>query len=468
MKLNIKVPNTLVLLTVLLVITAALTLFIPAGEYDRIEKEINGQKVALVDPTSFKEIEPAPQFNLNILMAPIKGFMAASEIIVFILFVGGAFYVFQRTEAIDAGIKALAKAHKSSEFIRRAMIPIFMVIFSLAGATFGMSEETIPFIMIFIPLALVLGYDTVTGVAIPFVAASTGFAAAFLNPFTIGVAQGIAGLPPMSGIEYRLVIWVICTAVSIWWVMRYAAKIKKNPKLSITYELDLERRKDLHMSDLDDFKGMDTKHKFVLVTFLSGIVVVVFGVLYYGWYIKEICAVFLATGIITGIVGRLKANEIAESFVAGAKDLISTAFVVALSKALLIIASDGKIIDTILHAFSSPLDGLHPIGSSWIMLFVQKIIVFFVPSGSGQAALTMPVMAPLSDILGVSRQTAVLAFQFGEGFANMIIPTSAVTMGILTLAKIPYEKWAVWILPLEIIFIVLALILMIPPYFIWQ
>jgi len=343
-----------------------------------------------------------------------------------------------------------------------------MVIFSLGGATFGMSEETIPFIMIFIPLALVLGYDTVTGVAIPFVGASTGFAAAFMNPFTIGIAQGIAGLPPMSGIGYRLIIWVICTTVAIWFVMRYAAKVKKDPQASITYEQDIEKRKDLRVEDLDNFSGMDKRHSAVLVTFLIGILTVVFGVLNYGWYIKEICAVFLATGILTGIVGGLTANEISDSFVAGAKDLISTAFVVALSKALLIIASDGKIIDTILYAFSAPLDGLHPIGSSIVMLFVQKVIVFFVPSGSGQAALTMPVMAPLSDILGVSRQTAVLAFQFGEGFANMIIPTSAVTMGILTLAKIPYEKWAVWVLPLEIIFIILACLLMIPPFFIWQ
>ncbi|MBN8546838.1 MAG: YfcC family protein [Ignavibacteria bacterium] len=468
MKLKVKVPNTLVLLTSLLVITAALTLVIPAGEYDRLVKEINGQSVNLVVPGSYKEITPVSQFNLNILLAPIKGFMAASEIIVFILFVGGAFYVFQKTQAIDAGIMALAKAHKRSNFVRKMLIPIFMVIFSLGGATFGMSEETIPFIMIFIPLALVLGYDTVTGVAIPFVAASTGFAAAFMNPFTIGVAQGIAGLPPMSGIGYRLIIWVICTSVSIFFVMRYAAKIKNEPKLSITYEQDIEKKKDLHFGELDNFKGIDKRHTAVLITFLLGIITVVFGVLNYGWYIKEICAVFLATGIITGIVGGLSADEISGAFVAGAKDLISTAFVVALSKALLIVASDGKIIDTILYAFSAPLDGLHPIGSSIVMLFVQKVIVFFVPSGSGQAALTMPVMAPLSDILGVSRQTAVLAFQFGEGFANMIIPTSAVTMGILTLAKIPYEKWAVWVLPLEIIFIILACILMIPPYFIWQ
>ncbi|MBK7865702.1 MAG: putative basic amino acid antiporter YfcC [Ignavibacteriales bacterium] len=465
MRLKIKVPNTIILLSSLIVITAALTLIIPAGEFARTK---GYQGLDVVVPNSYKEIESVSQFNQNILLAPIKGFMAASEIIVFILFVGGAFYVFQRTEAIDSGIKALAKAHKKSAMVRKMLIPIFMVIFSLGGATFGMSEETIPFIMIFIPLALVLGYDTVTGVAIPFVGASTGFAAAFMNPFTIGIAQGIAGLPPMSGIGYRLIIWVICTAVAIWFVMRYAAKVKKEPKISITYEQDLEKRKDLHVEDLDKFSGMDKRHTAVLITFLIGILTVVFGVLNYGWYIKEICAVFLATGILTGIVGGLSADEISNSFIAGAKDLITTAFVVALSKALLIIASDGKIIDTILYAMSAPLDGLHPIGSSIVMLFVQKVIVFFVPSGSGQAALTMPVMAPLSDILGVSRQTAVLAFQFGEGFANMIIPTSAVTMGILALAKIPYEKWAVWVLPLEIIFIILACLLMIPPYFIWQ
>jgi uncharacterized ion transporter superfamily protein YfcC len=356
MKLKIKVPNTLILLSSLLVIAAALTLVIPAGEFARTK---GYQGLDVVVPGSYKQIENVSQFNLNILLAPIKGFMAASEIIVFILFVGGAFYVFQRTQAIDSGIKALAKAHKKSAMVRKMLIPIFMVIFSLGGATFGMSEETIPFIMIFIPLALVLGYDTVTGVAIPFVGASTGFAAAFMNPFTIGIAQGIAGLPPMSGIGYRLIIWVICTTVAIWFVMRYAAKVKKDPQASITYEQDIEKRKDLRVEDLDNFSGMDKRHSAVLVTFLIGILTVVFGVLNYGWYIKEICAVFWLRVFLTGIVGGLTANEISDSFVAGAKDLISTAFVVALSKALLIIASDGKIIDTILYAFSAPLDGLH-------------------------------------------------------------------------------------------------------------
>ena len=198
---------------------------------------------------------------------------------------------------------------------------------------------------------------------------------------------------------------------------------------------------------------------------MLGLLVLVFGVLEYQWFIEEICAVFLITGIVVGYAGGLTSREISESFVKGAKDLVSTALVIALARGILIIVSDGKIIDTILYALSSPIGNLHPIVSSQAMFVTQTIINFFVPSGSGQAALTMPIMAPLGDLVNVSRQTAVLAFQFGDGFSNMIIPTSAVTMGVLTLAEIPWEKWAKWVLLLEVIFFVIGCLLLIPPYF---
>ena len=205
---------------------------------------------------------------------------------------------------------------------------------------------------------------------------------------------------------------------------------------------------------VENHKGISLNHKFVLFTFLLGILILIIGVLYFNWYIEEISAIFLALGVLVGVVGRLSVKEITDSFISGAKDLVGTALIIALARGILILSRDGKIIDTMLHTLSDPISSLHPIVASQAMFVVQTLINFFVPSGSGQAVLTMPIMAPLSDIVGVSRQTAVLAFQLGDGFSNMIIPTSAVTMGVLSLADIPWEKWARWVLPFEIIFLI--------------
>jgi len=459
---NIKSPNTYFLIFMLIILTAILTYLLPGGEYQFIES--SGRKI--IDPDSFKPIASHPQGLMAIFQAPIKGFIEAAQIIGFVLLVGGAFSVLQKTETIDVAIQVLARAHEHSTLIRKSIIPVFMIIFSLAGAVFGMSEEVIPFVLLFIPLALALGYDTVTGVAIPFVGAAAGFAAAFINPFTLGVAQGIAQLPPLSGFSYRFFCWSITTAAAILFVQRYALKIKSQPQKSITYQQDQQRKKKLHLELVNKSLTLDVRHKTILIIFTLSMALLVAGVMINQWYINEIAALFVATGILVGMVGRLSVDEITNGFIKGARDLVGTAFVIALARGILVIAQDGKIIGTILHGLASTIKGVHPIIASQLMFFVQTLINFFIPSGSGQAALTIPIMAPLSDLLGVSRQTAVLAFQFGDGFSNLVIPTSAVTMGILSLAGIPYDKWIKWILPLEIIFIVLSCLLLIPPFFV--
>ena len=464
MRLNkIKAPNTFLIIFSLIIVTAILTWLIPSGEFDTTEK--NGKEIVVSG--SYHQVDKNPQGVFDILTSPIDGFVDAALIIGFTLIVGGAFGVFTRTEAVDSGIKAIAKAYSSSYMIRKLLIPIFMILFSLGGSVFGMGEEVIPFILIFVPMALMLGYDTITGVAIPFVGAGAGFAGAFINPFTLGIAQSIADLPPLSGIEYRIFVWFIITAVAIYFVMRHADKVKANPQLSPTYELDKKKKESLHVSQLEKFEGIDSKHKLVLFLFLVGLMVLVFGVTVYGWYIEEISAVFFATGIVVGIAGKLSVKEITDSFIQGAKDLMATALIIAFARAILIIATDGKIIGTILYALSDPVESLHPIISSQAMFVIQSLLNFFIPSGSGQAALTMPIMAPLSDLVGVSRQTSVLAFQFGDGFSNLIIPTSAITMGVLTLAGIEWNVWAKWMIKLQILFILVGLLLLIPPYFFW-
>jgi len=465
-KFKLKVPNTYILIFSLLVIFVIMTWIIPGGEYQRTI--INGREVVV--PGSFKFTQSNPQGIFDLFAAPIRGFVNGALIIGFILLVGGSFNVLQKTQAIDKFIHRITQAYHKSKLLKVMMLPILVTLFSLAGATFGMNEEIIPFIIVFVPLALALGYDSIIGVAIPLVGAHLGFASAFLNPFNVGIAQGIAEVPLFSGIEYRLIVWFIANTTVVLFIVWYANRIKKNPKLSPVYEIDLERRKEMHLNSLNDNEVIvfNTRHKIVLYAFLASLLAIVVGVIYLQWFIEEIAAVFFVMGIVTGMIGGLKGEEIVKEFIQGAKDLVGTAFILALARATVVIAQDGLIIDTILYKLAPFVQSSSPIFAAQKMFIIQAIINFFIHSGSGQAALTMPIMAPLSDLVGVSRQTAILAFQFGE-LTNIIIPTSAVTMGALSMGKIPYEIWAKWVLPLTIILAVLALILLIPPFLInWQ
>jgi uncharacterized ion transporter superfamily protein YfcC len=464
-KFKFKVPNTYLLIFSLLVLIAAMTWIIPGGQYEKAI--VDGREVVVQN--SFKYIENKPQGFIDLFIAPLKGFVEAGLIIGFILFVGGSFNVLAKTNAINALIHKLARAHKDSKLLQKLFIPVLMLMFSLGGATFGMNEEIIPFVLIIVPICLALGYDSIVGVAIPLVGAHIGFASAFLNPFNVGIAQGIADVPLFSGIGYRIISWSISTFVAILFLLWYVKRLSKNPKISPTYEFDEERRKNENINGVyENENELTTKHKAVLITFALSLVLIVVGVIKLGWYIEEISAAFFIMGIVVGIIGGLKVDEFTKSFIEGAKDLVGTALIVALARATLVISRDGQIIDTVLYGLSPFIKSSSPIFASQKMFVVQAIINFFVHSGSGQAALTMPIMAPLSDLAGVSRQTAILAFQFGE-YTNIIIPTSAVTMGALSMAKVPWEKWAKWVLPLMIVLFILGLILLIPPnLFGWQ
>lgn len=457
---KIKLPNTLVLIFSIMLLTAVLTWILPGGEYERIEKENR----EIIDPESYREIDSIPQGLGAVLQAPIKGFVSAANIIAFVLIVGGAFTIIQKTGAIDAFINRIAAAHQKSRLVQILIIPLTMAIFSVFGSVFGMSEEVIPFILVFVPLAISLGYDSIVGVSIPFLGAGAGFAGAILNPFTIGIAQGIAELPISSGLNYRLIVWFILTGIVVAFVYVYARRIRKNPKRSIMWEADQYWRDRVSENDGQSGNGQFSKqHRLILILFVAAMLLLPIGVKYFGWYINEISALFFGLAIITGIISHLTINELAENFADGAKDFIVVAFIIAFAKSIVVIASDGQIIDSILHGLSGLVSGAHPIFAAQLMFVVQSIINVFIPSGSGQAALVMPIMSPLSDLIGVTRQTAVLAFQLGDGLTNMIIPTSGVTMGVLGVARIPYEKWFRWMLPLQIILFVLALLLLIPP-----
>ena len=460
---KLRLPNTFVLLFLILAMIAVATWLVPGGQYEKVL--VDGKP--RIDPATFHYIVSHPQGLVALMMAPIRGFVEAAEIIGFVLIVGGAFSVLQRTDAIDSMIKTVARAHTHSAFVRTMMIPVFVTMFSLGGATFGMSEESIPFVLIFVPMALALGYDSIVGVSIPFLSAQVGFAAAFLNPFNVGVAQGISGIEVFSGMGYRIIVWFIFTAVTIGFLMWYAARIKRNPALSPTYAIDAERRQHNTVS-FDDFTGMTAKHAAVLFIFLGFMTAMVVGVVQFKWEIAQIAALFMGLAIVVGIVGGLDTDRFVDAFIHGAKDLVTTALVIALARGTLILAKDAHIIDTMLHALMPLVQSASPVFAAQKMFLIQTVINFFIHSGTGQAALTMPIMAPLADLVGVTRQTAILAFQFGE-LTLPAIPTSGVTIGVLALARIPWITWAKWMIPLQATYFVLALLLLIPPCLMnWQ
>jgi uncharacterized ion transporter superfamily protein YfcC len=380
---------------------------------------------------------------------------ATAEIMAFLLIIGGAFMIIERTGAVTAAIKRASALFLKHPSLRNLYIPVTMLLFSLGGATFGMSEEVLIFIPVFMPLSIALKYDSGVGVAVPFVGASVGFASAFMNPFTLGIAQGIAEIPLYSGLALRVIIWAVSTIIAIAYIMRYARKVEKNPKASITYDFDKELSKELHLKDKTEEK-FTLSHKLVLTAFGLTMALLIFGVLKYEWYITEIGGLFFGLAISAAILGRMKVCEATQAFYDGLRGMAEIVFLLALATSIIIIAENGNILDTILSFMAGIISKLSTTMAAWSAFIMQAVINFFIPSGSSKAVLTMPILAPLSDLIGISRQTMILAYQFGDGWTNMCIPTSAVLLGAIGMAKIPFQRWFKFILPLMGIFFIMS------------
>ena len=532
-----KIPHTYVIIFYLIVIAAVMTWFIPGGHYvkktviqDGEEKQEIVYETKIIDGHEVEvpkfEFEKSNPQTWQIFSALFKGFTRQSGIIAFIFIVGGAFWIVNSTNAINVGIfeflNFTAKLEKSKLLrkigVNNIMLVLIMLIFSIFGAVFGMSEETIAFIVILVPLAISMGYDSITGVAIVFVAAGLGFAGAMLNPFTIGIAQGIAGLPLFSGIEFRTFCWLVINIVGISYILWYANRVKKNPKISPVYQEDeywRKRTEESHHAKIEHHTPKSawivyfaillslaafsyfypqttikfgqkqltaplipiftalfaitsipalskSVHFFILNILAFTIVYLIIGVMGYGWYIMEIASLFFAMGLLSGIAYGYDGNRITKEFLSGAKDILSAALVVGLAGGIIIILEDGNILETILWWSASKMDGLGDIATVGAMYVIQTFLNILIPSGSAKAAITMPIMAPFSEYIGLSKQATVMAYQFGDGFTNLITPTSGVLIGVLEVAKIPYEKWFKWILPLIIALIILGFILLVP------
>ncbi|NCC09417.1 MAG: YfcC family protein [Bacteroidia bacterium] len=514
-----KLPHTYVIIFFIILFCATLTWLIPGGKYVE-QTTVTGEKTLVYEPVS-----NVPQ-TWEVFSAFFKGFVDKADIIVFILIIGGAFWIVNDSKAFDMGTMSFLRQAKRLErhaFLRKigvnnVIITAIMLLFSIFGAVFGMSEETIAFTIILVPMAISMGYDSITGVCMVFVAAGLGFAGAILNPFTIGIAQGLAGLPLFSGIEYRLFCWLIINAFGFTYILRYANKVKRDPQSSPVYQEDEYWRKlqadqelaitfytprsawyssflilgaliafsiayplttlTIGNSQLESLPLIPilsllflitsvltlkkSVHLYILNLLFFTIFFLIIGVMGYGWYIMEISALFFVLGIAAGIANNKGANEIVRLFMEGCKDILSAALIVGLAGGIIVILQDGMVIDSILHTLAKGMTDLGNVATVGVMYVIQTLINLIIPSGSAKAALTMPIMAPFSDIIGLSKQATVMAFQFGDGFTNMITPTSGVLIAVLGVARIPYDKWFRWVWKFMLLLIILGFILLIP------
>ncbi|MEG1408834.1 MAG: YfcC family protein [Terrisporobacter sp.] len=443
-KRKFTMPNTLSIIFLLIVVMAVLTWIVPSGSFER--QEIDERMVVVAG--TYEKVASNPQGITEVFTAPISGFIDAAEVVGFVLIVGGAFGIVNKTGAIEAMIAHTVNRMKKFQFL---IIPISMILFGLGGTTFGMSEETLPFYMIFIPLMTSMGYDSLTAVATVFIGAAAGFAASTTNPFSVGIAQALSHISPGSGIEYRIIMFIIYMAICIGFVMMYANKVKKDPSKSLVRNISLD---ELAIDSEDtNIKEFTKREAMVITIFVLGMATMIYGVLEQGWYINEIAMIFTAIGIISGIAAGLKQDEIVDSFIGGSKDLMSAGLCIAFARGIVIIAENGYIIDTILNSAANILNGLPKAIFINLTFLIEGLIAFLIPSASGLASLTVPVLSPLGDLVDVSRQMIVTAYQFGIGVTNFITPTSGVLMGALALANIPWSKWLRFTMPLLVVLI---------------
>lgn len=439
-KVKLTAPNPLIIMAVVLVLAGIASYIVPAGVFERVQDPGSGRMLA--DPNSFHYVEQNPVGIFEFFKSPTLGIQNARSVIAFLLIIGGFFGILDATGAIRAGMGNMVKKMAGREII---MIPVCMIVFGCGSAFIGNFEEFLAFVPLVITVCLAMGFDSITAVAVVYCAAGAGYGGGCTQAFTVGVAQNIAGLPLFSGIGLRLAAFIVLEGVSIIWVTRYAMRVKKNPKSSSMYELDQQQTDIMNMENI---VPTTLRQKLVLSLFVLSIIALIIGVTQFGFYIDELAALFLITGLLAGIAGGLKANAIAEAFVKGCGNLIFPCLMIGMCNAATLIMTNANILDTIINFLAGLLRGLPPSLSACGMFVVQDLINVVVPSGSGQAAVTMPLMAPLGDLLGLTRQTTVLAFQFGDAFTNIIAPTSGTMMAALAMGKIGFGKWAKFFLPL--------------------
>lgn len=462
-----NIPHVFTLLTGVILFCCVLTWLIPSGLYERQTIQVGPLERNVIVPDSYEHVDKvrtvealfhadapegaaAPVGAQGFLSAIPRGMEAAADIIFFIFVVGGVFGILNRSGAIVAGIHHLLGKYRDSGPLLTILL---MTVIAIGGSTLGMGEEFIPLVPLFLIVSKELGYDRIFGMALVFVAAETGFMAATTNPFTVNVAQGIAELPLNSLIVYRSVFLFTCLGVAIWYLLRYGARVKADRANSFMPD----DRFELAGADVD-VPEFNARHKWTLVVCVGIFGFILYAVQAYGWWMAEMGGGFLAMGIAAALICKIPVNEAARSLAKGMEEMVIAALVVGFARGVQVVMDDALILDTIVFYAGQGLAAFPSTVAASGMFVFQSALNFFIPSGSGQAAVTMPIMAPLADVLGLSRQVAVFAFTTGDGLSNTIIPTSGILMGMLGLAGIPYEKWLRFMVPLFVMLSFVAVV----------
>ena len=440
----------LFLVAIMLIVTVA-SYIVPVGSYERIV--VDGQE--MVDPASYHPVERSPITPFNLLISVTLGMQRGSAIIFFLLIIGAMFAILDGTGAINAGMTNVVRAMKGKELL---MIPVCMIVFGMGSAFCANFEEFLAFVPLVLACCLTMGFDSLTAVGIIFCAAASGYGGAITNAFTTGIAQSIAGLPMFSGMGLRIAVFVTLLSVSIIYVTWHALRVKKNPQLSSTYDVDRLTAKNVALN-VTESVPLTTRQKIVLAVFIGGIAFTVYGIIKKGYYIDELAGIFLAIGIIGGLIGGLRPGEICEHFEKGCVNMLFPCIMVGLANSVIILLEQSNMMDSIIHLLASALNGLSPMLTAFGMFVVTDLFNVLIPSGSGKAAIVMPIMVPLADMMDITRQTSVLAFQLGDAFTNVMAPTGGEILAALAMCGgVSFKKWMKYLLPLFICWWIIAFI----------
>lgn len=453
-KKKFQMPHIYVILFLFSAVAAIATYFIPAGEYERVP---GPEGRTTIDANSYTEIDQTPVGIVDFITVIPRGLIDAGEVVFFTFIIGGMFMVLRRTGIIEIAVDKLARKFANKSIM---LIPVLTTVFAVIATLIGTPELSLVYIPVIMPLMIALGYDSIVAAAIALCGTVVGFAAGVLNPINTGLGQKIAGVPVFSGVGFRLIIFIVAVSAAVFYIMRYAKKIKSNPLDSLVYEDDHEKR-DLyqHESHVDmEVKKTTTRQMYAILATFIFFGILVYGVLDQGWFMVEMSGLFIITGIVVGLIAGLNTTEISEGFNQGFRDVLVGAFIVGVARAVAVVMEQGHIMDTVVHSLGSFVTEFPPVFGAVGMYIIQLLLNFLIPSGSGQALVTMPIMAPLSDLIGVTRQTSVLAFQLGDGFAHILYPTSGYFMAALVIAGVPYQKWIRFFMPLFLILASISII----------
>lgn len=442
---NVKMPHTYVILMSILIIVSILTYIIPSGQYTRVEDEVLGRTVVV--PNSFEFVEGKSPNLFDIFLAIQKGYVSSANILFLIIFAYSFVNILVVNGTLNTYINALIKRLDGNNNL---LIVICVFVFGILGSTLGIFEEVYGLIPVFIQLFILLGYDRIVGGSIVFLGGATGFSAATTNPFSIGIAKELAGLPVNVGIWYRIVVFIIFQATAALYIIKYANKIYSNPELSLFKE-------DFNESKIEESLKPTKRHFLSLISFIITIVVLLCGTAFWDWYIDEIAAWFLMMAVIAGAISGWSANKICKEIILSTKDVISSVLVVGFTRGIIIIMNEALISDTVVYYLSTLLNNSHKIISANIMLFIQNVINFFVTGSSSQATLTLPIMLPVSDLIGLNREIAIIAYIFGDGFSDIFWPTACILQ--CGLMGIPIDTWYKFVSPLFLIMTILQIVL---------